>query len=296
MVTKQRGPRPVFIFPGHLAPKKYHLPPPDQRPSKTTLPPRENWLIYRGPNFLAVIWLGSSPTPLPRPANCLSFSTAVWTRCENYVLIKNLPMYGSPRVVVCFSHFIEGLASSNPSPSHPPPAQQGPCNMKRKEEESKSGQNKRVQVQLITFFPVLRIWDVYPGSWFFTYPGSQIPDLGSRIQKQQQKRGVKKNLLSYFFCSHKFHKIEYYFILKCRRKNFGPIFKEFLKVLPKKFHYALKCMDLGSGIRDLGSEIRDPEKTYSGSRIQGQKGIGSRIRIRNPGFFRENTKKWCSVT
>jgi hypothetical protein len=32
---------------------------------------------------------------------------------------------------------------------------------------------------------------------------------------------------------------------------------------------------------DLGSEIQDPEKTYSGSRIQGQKGTGSRIRIRN---------------
>ncbi len=30
---------------------------------------------------------------------------------------------------------------------------------------------------------------------------------------------------------------------------------------------------------DLGSEIRDPEKTYPGSR--GQKGTGSRIRIRN---------------
>jgi hypothetical protein len=34
---------------------------------------------------------------------------------------------------------------------------------------------------------------------------------------------------------------------------------------------------------DLGSEIQDPEKTYSGSRIQGQKGTGSRIRIRNTG-------------
>jgi hypothetical protein len=30
------------------------------------------------------------------------------------------------------------------------------------------------------------------------YP-SRIPELGSRIQKQQQKRGVKKNMLSYFF-------------------------------------------------------------------------------------------------
>jgi hypothetical protein len=36
---------------------------------------------------------------------------------------------------------------------------------------------------------------------------------------------------------------------------------------------------LGSGIRDPGSEIRDPEKTYSGSRIQGSK----RHRIRDPG-------------
>ncbi len=33
---------------------------------------------------------------------------------------------------------------------------------------------------------------------------------------------------------------------------------------------------------DPGSEIRDPEKTYSGSR--GQKGTGSRIRNRNTGY------------
>ncbi len=38
-------------------------------------------------------------------------------------------------------------------------------------------------------------------------------------------------------------------------------------------------MGLGSGIRDPGSEIRDPEKTYSGSRIQGSK----RHRIPDPG-------------
>ncbi len=51
------------------------------------------------------------------------------------------------------------------------------------------------------FLSVLRIRDVYPGSFFFTYPES-------RIQKQQQQRGVKKKLLSYLFCSNKFHKIE----------------------------------------------------------------------------------------
>ncbi len=42
--------------------------------------------------------------------------------------------------------------------------------------------------------PVLRIRDVYPGSriLIFTHPGS-------RIQKQPQKRGVKKKFLSYLF-------------------------------------------------------------------------------------------------
>jgi hypothetical protein len=79
-------------------------------------------------------------------------------------------------------------------------------------------------------------------------------------------------VLSYFFCSHKFHKIEYYVILEMLKKKFGPIFKELLKFYPKIFQYALKYMGLGSGIRK--KPIPDP-----GSR--GQKGTGSRIRIRN---------------
>ncbi len=37
---------------------------------------------------------------------------------------------------------------------------------------------------------------------------------------------------------------------------------------------------------DPGSEVRDPEKTHSGSR--GQKGTGSRIRIRN-------TARWVKI-
>jgi hypothetical protein len=36
---------------------------------------------------------------------------------------------------------------------------------------------------------------------------SRIPDLGSRIQKQQQKRGMTKFCCHTFYCSHKFHKI-----------------------------------------------------------------------------------------
>ena len=51
-------------------------------------------------------------------------------------------------------------------------------------------------------FLVLRIRDVYPGSWFLP-----IPDPRSRIQKQLQKIEVKKICCHTFFCSHKFHKI-----------------------------------------------------------------------------------------
>jgi hypothetical protein len=55
---------------------------------------------------------------------------------------------------------------------------------------------------------VLRIRDAYPGSRFLP-----IPDPGSRIQKQQQKIRVKKIIkfvFKPFFCSHKFHKIDYF--------------------------------------------------------------------------------------
>jgi hypothetical protein len=49
---------------------------------------------------------------------------------------------------------------------------------------------------------------------------------GSRIQKQQQKRGVKKKFLSFFLYSQKLHKIENHFSFEVLKKKFGPIFKE----------------------------------------------------------------------
>jgi hypothetical protein len=52
------------------------------------------------------------------------------------------------------------------------------------------------------------------------YP-SRIPNLGSRIQKQEQKRGVKKICCHTFVCSlkfHKFHKIVNYFIFEMLKK------------------------------------------------------------------------------
>jgi hypothetical protein len=49
----------------------------------------------------------------------------------------------------------------------------------------------------------------------------------------------------------------------------GLIFHELLKFLPKKMSPSHQKYRFG--IQDPGSEIRDPEKTYSGSRIQGSK-------------------------
>jgi hypothetical protein len=65
------------------------------------------------------------------------------------------------------------------------------------------------------------------------YP-SQIPDMGSRIQKPQQKRGVTKICCHTFFCSHKFHKIVNYFIFEIQKK-IRPRFQRIIKLFTQKF-------------------------------------------------------------
>ncbi len=58
------------------------------------------------------------------------------------------------------------------------------------------------------------------------YP-SRIPDLGSRIQKQQEKRGVKKKFVVItFYVATNFTKLQIILVLKCWRKKCGPIFKD----------------------------------------------------------------------
>jgi hypothetical protein len=107
----------------------------------------------------------------------------------------------------------------------------------------------------------------YLGSWIliFTHPGSQISDLGSRIQKQEQKRGVKKNLLSYLFCSYKFLQIANYFIFEMLKKKIWANFQRIIELFTQKI--VTKLSKIWGW--DPGSEIRDPEKTYSRSRTQG---------------------------
>ncbi len=90
-----------------------------------------------------------------------------------------------------------------------------------------------------------------PGSLFLP-----IPDLGSRIQKQQQKRGVKKNFCHNFLCSHKFHKIAHYFSFDVPKKKIWANFQRIIKLLPKKL--SINSQNYGFGTRDPGSGIRDP--------------------------------------
>ncbi len=92
-----------------------------------------------------------------------------------------------------------------------------------------------------------------PGSWFLS-----TPDPGSK--NSNKREGWKK------ISCHTFHltKLKIILFLKRWRKKCGSVFKELLNflVLPKRL--SLSSQKYGFG-------IRDPEKTYSGSRIQGSK-------------------------
>ncbi len=76
---------------------------------------------------------------------------------------------------------------------------------------------------------MLRIGDVYPGSrsLILTHPGS-------RIQKQQQNRWVKKICSHTIFCSHKFHKIENYFIFEMLKGIIWANFQRIVELFTQK--------------------------------------------------------------
>jgi hypothetical protein len=117
------------------------------------------------------------------------------------------------------------------------------------------------------------------------YP-SRIPD----PKTATKDRGEKKNFFQTIFCSHKFHKTQKYFIFDMLKQKFWPNFPRIIEVFTQKIvtkPSKIWVWDPGSGIRDPGSgknlfRIPDP-----GSR--GQKGTGSRIRIRNTGFHLNGT-------
>jgi hypothetical protein len=124
-----------------------------------------------------------------------------------------------------------------------------------KKSKKHSMTNKRISPSWGT---VLRIRDVYNGSriLFFTHPGSRISDPGSK--KSNKREGLKKLCCQTFFSSHKFDRIENYYIFEKKLSQFAKNYRTFyIKIVTK---LSKIC---GSGSR-------------------GQKGTGSRIRIRNP--------------
>jgi hypothetical protein len=91
-----------------------------------------------------------------------------------------------------------------------------------------------------------------PGILIFTHPGS-------RIQKQQQKRGMKKYLS--FFCSQKFHKIESYFIFEMLKKKIWANFQRIIEVFTQKTFTKLSKIwvwNPRSGIRKKPIPDSDP--------------------------------------
>ncbi len=114
------------------------------------------------------------------------------------------------------------------------------------------------------FIAVLLIRDVYPGSriLIFTHPGS-------RIQKQQQKKGAKKIGCQNFT---NFTKLQLFYFFNAEKKNWSN-FQKILELFTQKIVTTLSKIwvwDPGSGKNLFG--IPCPG---------GQKGTGSRIRIRN---------------
>jgi hypothetical protein len=90
------------------------------------------------------------------------------------------------------------------------------------------------------------------------YP-SRIPDLGSRIQKQQQKRGVKKISCHNFLCSHKFHKIANYFSFEVLKKKIWANFQRIIELFTQKIVNKLsKIWVWDPGSRKNLSRIPDP--------------------------------------
>jgi hypothetical protein len=117
--------------------------------------------------------------------------------------------------------------------------------------------------------------------WSQYCPGSRISDPGSRIQKQQQNRGVKKISCHNFLCSHKFHKIANYFSFEVVKKKIWANFQRIIELFTQNIVTKLSKIWIwypGSEIQDPRSGIQDPR-----SGIQ-DPGSGKKLfRIPDPG-------------
>ncbi len=118
---------------------------------------------------------------------------------------------------------------------------------------------------------VLRIRNVYPGSWF--YP-SRIPDLGSNNNNKREGGNI---CCLTFLSSHTYRKKYKLFYFETGTGKNRADWQRILVLVtfnPKKFHQGLRNMGEGLRIRNPRSgsrekPIRDPGKTYPRSQIQG---------------------------
>ncbi len=92
-----------------------------------------------------------------------------------------------------------------------------------------------------------------PGSWFLPI---RIPDLLS--QNSNKRKGEKNCCQTYLFCSHKFHKIENYFIFEMLKKKIWANFQRIIEIFTQKLSLSPQNMSLGSGIWVSRSGIWDP--------------------------------------
>jgi hypothetical protein len=111
-----------------------------------------------------------------------------------------------------------------------------------------------------------------------------IPDFGSWIQQHNQKRrwGGKFFVLPFFVATNIIKFVNNFIFEQVKKiflsqdtKNYRTFYSKFVVYLSNIW------------VWDLRFEIWDPGKTYSGSRIQGKEGIGSRIQNSKPGFFHD---------
>ncbi len=92
---------------------------------------------------------------------------------------------------------------------------------------------------------VWRIRDVYPGSWFL--PNT---DPGSRIQKQQQKRGVKKKLAVITYVATNFTKLQIILVSSAEEKKIWANFQRIIELFTQQIVTKLsKIWILGSWIQ-----------------------------------------------
>ncbi len=130
----------------------------------------------------------------------------------------------------------------------------------------------------------VRIRNVKPGS-------SRIRDpefFPTRISVPKTAKRRWENLLSYYFCIHKFHKMEnYWFFEQLKEKDLSQ-FTTTLSIFNPKNLIVTKLSENMGWIRDTSSGIR--KKTYPGFRIRIREQKERQSRIRNRNSYSDPTK------